>query len=75
MELGYRKIIENIELTREEAETLYKAEEILREALRYIDDSNCDCNAFLTRTLTNSVEALEECNCKLNVHIIVEDDE
>lgn len=73
MELGYRKIIEDIKLTREEAEILYKAEEILRESIRYIDESGYEYTAMLVDILVNGADALEECNSRLNVHIIVED--
>lgn len=73
MELSYRKTVKGIELTYVEAQTLHDALEILREAIRYIDSSDCDCDSFLSKVLIDGAEALEECNARLNVDRIVEE--
>lgn len=68
MKFEYRKIIKSFELTKEEAETLYLAEEILTEMNNKL--SNVDGTEIenrLKEAVSDALNYLEECNCKLSI--------
>lgn len=75
MRCAYRQIVNNIELTKEEAQTLYDARKILKEATYYITASCCEYDKDLMENIKNAYDALSLCNPRLNVNLIVEDDE
>ena len=70
MEREYRKVIENIRLTKEEAQTLYDAREILRDAVADILQSGCEYDKDLVESINKGIDGLSECNPRLNVNII-----
>ena len=73
MKFEYRKTIIGFELTKEEAETLDKAEEILSEMydkLNNVDSTEIDNR--LREAVDNALNYLEECNCKLSIQSILE---
>ena len=72
MELGFKKTINNIKLTDEEALTLYNARKILFEAERNITESLCEYNEDLLETIRCGLSGLDICNARLDVNIIVE---
>jgi len=74
MEREYRQVIENIRLTKEEAQTLYNAEMILREAVEDILDSQCEYDKDLVEAINNGIDGLKQCNPRLNVRLITGND-
>ena len=74
MEREYRKVIENIRLTKEEAQTLYDAREILRDAVADILQSGCQYDKDLVEAINKGIDGLNECNPRLNVNIITGND-
>lgn len=74
MEREYRKVIENIKLTKEEAKILYQAKEILMMAVTDILNSNCEYDKDLVETINKGIDGLNECNPRLNVNLIYKKD-
>ena len=74
MEREYRQVIENIRLTKEEAQTLYDAREILRDAVADILGSGCQYDKDLVEAINKGIDGLSECNPRLNVNIITGND-
>ena len=72
MECRYRKVINNILLTEEEAMTLYNAMSILLEAKDNIECSGCEYDKDLLEAINECIGALSICNGRLDVNIIVE---
>ena len=71
MEREYRKVIENIRLTKDEASTLYKAFCLLESAKDDIENSHCQYDYDLLDAICKSVNALEISNARMNVGIIL----
>ena len=74
MQREYRQVIENIRLTKEEAQTLYDAREILREAVSDILTSQCQYDKDLVEAINSGIDGLNKCNPRLNVGIITGND-
>lgn len=74
MEREYRKVIENIRLTKDEASTLYKAFCLLESAKDDIENSRCQYDYDLLDAISKSVNALEISNARMNVHVILDID-
>lgn len=74
MEREYRKVIENIRLTKDEASTLYKASCLLGSAKDDIENSHCQYDYDLLDAISKSVNALETSNARMNVHMILDID-
>ena len=72
MKFEFKKTIHNIELTDEEALTLYNARKILSEAERNIVESLCEYDEDLLEIIRSGLSGLDICNARLNVNIIVE---
>lgn len=73
MQFDFRQVIHGIELTKEEAIILCKAENILDEAWRKLDSvDNTEIDKDLIPTIDNARFALGECNARLNVRITCE---
>lgn len=73
MEREYRKIIQNIRLSKEEAITLYDAFSILQDALSNIFNSGCEYDKDLVEAINKGIDGLKVCNPRLNVDLIVEE--
>ena len=74
MEREYRQVIQNVKLTKEEAQTLYDAEKILKKALDIIFHPECQFDKDLVEVINKAIDGLKECNPRLNVGLIVEDE-
>lgn len=74
MEREYRKVIENIRLTKDEASTLYKAFCLLESAKDDIENSHCQYDKDLLEAINDSVNALGTSNARMNVHVILDID-
>lgn len=74
MEREYRKVIENIRLTKEEAQILYDAREILKDAVEDILHSGCAYDKDLVEAINRGIDGLNECNPRLNVNTITGND-
>ena len=70
MKFEYRKVINGFELTKEEAETLYEAEQILRKMEDELDNSqNIEIEKSLKEAVEDALNFIQICNCKLSIHI------
>lgn len=74
MRREYRQIIENIELTKEEALILDKARELCENALTLLHESPDERDEDLEEALVEGLNGLENCNARLNVNTILEKD-
>lgn len=75
MEREYRQVIQNIKLTKEEAQTLYDAREILLEAEAYVTlGHGCEYDKDLLEAIQKGIAGLDTCNPRLNVNIITGND-
>lgn len=74
MEREYRKVIENIRLTKDEASTLYKAFCLLESAKDDIENSHCQYDKDLLDAINGSVNALGVSNARMNVNVILDID-
>ena len=72
MELEYRKVIQNIQLTKEEAITLDKAEKILQEALDKIFHPECPYDKDLVEALNAGLDGLKKCYPRINVKTTID---
>ena len=68
----YRRVIENVSLDYDEAQTLYDAECILKKALDNIFNSSCQYDKDLVEAINQGIDGLKVCNPRLNVNAIVE---
>lgn len=73
MQPEYRKTIKNFELTETEAKILYSAREILMDMQDYLSSCNCPYDDDLSAVIDQAVDAVDKCNARLNVNIIVEE--
>lgn len=68
MEFEYRQIINGFELTKEEAETLYEAEQILCEMEDNLDNqSNVEIEESLREAVEDALNFIQICNRKLSI--------
>ena len=72
MEREYRQVVENIKLTKEEAQTLYDAREILMEAKKHL--CGCVYDQDLLEAIDDGIKGLNICNPRLNVNLITGND-
>lgn len=72
MEREYRQVVENIKLTKEEAQILYNAREILMDAKKYL--CGCVYDQDLLEAIDKGIDGLNICNPRLNVDIITGND-
>jgi hypothetical protein len=70
MEREYRQVIQNIKLTKEEAQTLYNARKILLEARNCIPEFGYEYDKDLLDAINKGIDGLDVCNPRLNVNII-----
>lgn len=69
MKFEYRQVINGFELTKEEAETLYKAEQILCEMEDNLDNSqNIEIEKDLKETVEDALNFIQICNRKLSIY-------
>lgn len=70
MKFEYRQVINGFELTKEEAETLYKAEQILCEMADELDNAqNIEIEKSLKEAVGDALDFITICNSKLSIHI------
>ena len=70
MKFEYRQIINGFELNKEEAETLYKAEQILCEMADELDNvQNTEIEKSLKVAVDDALNFITTCNSKLSIHI------
>ena len=67
--LEYMKVVQNVALTREEAQTLYNALKILKDIKQDITYSGCSYDQELLNDIESGINGLEICNPRLNVNI------
>lgn len=71
MKFEYRKVINGFELTKEENEILYKAEQILCEMENELNNSqnieNIEIDKNLREAVEDALNFIQICNCKLGV--------
>lgn len=68
MEFEYRQIINGFKLTKEEAETLYEAEQILCEMEDNLENqSNVEIEESLTEAVEDALNFIQICNGKLSI--------
>lgn len=69
MKFEYRQVINGFELTKEENEILYKAEQILCEMEDELDNSqNIEIEKSLREAVEDALNFIQICNCKLSIH-------
>lgn len=69
MKFEYRQIINGFELTKEENEILYRAEQILYEMENELDNSqNIEIEKSLREAVEDALNFIQICNCKLSIH-------
>ena len=68
MKFEYRQVINGFELTKEEAETLYKAEQILYEMEDELNNSrNIEVEKSLREAVEDALDFIQICNSKLSI--------
>lgn len=69
MEFEYRQVINGFELTKEENEILYRAEQILYEMENELNNSqNIEVEKSLREAVEDALNFIQICNCKLSIH-------
>lgn len=69
MKFEYRQVINGFELTKEEAETLYEAEQILCKMEDELNNSqNIEIEKSLREAVEDALNFIQICNCKLSIH-------
>lgn len=67
MEFEYRQIINGFELTKEEAKTLYEAEQILCEMEDSLNNQSTEIEKSLREAVEDALNFIQICNSKLSI--------